>query len=449
MRYRLRSYSILFICVTCALFSIAQNPKVDSFKILLKTDKADTQKVNHLNWLAKELSNDDPDTAILLSGQAMQLSETLNWKKGIGSSCIWLAWCKALKGDYLKALDHDFKALRIGEELKDKKLISSALGGIGSIYWNQGDHAKALDYYFRALKLAEELSNKNGIAKHLGNIGLLYYYQANFAKALEYDLKALKMAEELGNKQLQANTLGNIGLLYSDQATSSTDPAGKKALQQKALDYYFNAMKISTQLGNKNYAAIALANIGTLYIETQNYPAAEKYLLQALEMDKEMGVKDGERQDEELISQLYTKTKRFELALQHYQRAMTLKDTLFNEEKDKEITRKEMNYEFEKKEAAARAEQEKQQAVAVAESRRQRLFLWLVVAIGGAVAVIAVIIFRALRITRRQKSFIEQQKKVVEEHQKEILDSIYYARRIQRSLLPTEKYILKHLKKIE
>jgi len=128
---------------------------------------------------------------------------------------------------------------------------------------------------------------------------------------------------------------------------------------------------------------------------------------------------------------------------------MDLKDTIFNEEKDKEITRKEMNYEFEKKEAAARAEQEKQQAVATAESRRQRLFLWLVVAIACAIAVIAIIIFRALRITRKQKSFIEQQKKLVEEHQKEILDSIYYARRIQRSLLPPKKYIEKSLNRLK
>jgi len=36
----------------------------------------------------------------------------------------------------------------------------------------------------------------------------------------------------------------------------------------------------------------------------------------------------------------------------------------------------------------------------------------------------------------------------VEEHQKEIIDSITYARRIQRSLLPTEKYIDKNLNRL-
>jgi hypothetical protein len=46
-------------------------------------------------------------------------------------------------------------------------------------------------------------------------------------------------------------------------------------------------------------------------------------------------------------------------------------------------------------------------------------------------------------VKARQKAEkqLSEQKKLIEEKQKEILDSIRYARRIQRSLLPTEKYI--------
>ena len=74
----------------------------------------------------------------------------------------------------------------------------------------------------------------------------------------------------------------------------------------------------------------------------------------------------------------------------------------------------------------------------------------------------AIFIFRSLRIARKQKDIIrirknilEQQKmevefqrQIVEEHQKDIIDSITYARRIQRSLLPTEKYIEKTLSRL-
>jgi hypothetical protein len=57
------------------------------------------------------------------------------------------------------------------------------------------------------------------------------------------------------------------------------------------------------------------------------------------------------------------------------------------------------------------------------------------------------------RVTNKQKKLIEEQKKIVEdqkhlvdEKQKEILDSIRYAKRIQDSLLPTETYIQKKLR---
>ena len=66
-------------------------------------------------------------------------------------------------------------------------------------------------------------------------------------------------------------------------------------------------------------------------------------------------------------------------------------------------------------------------------------------------------IFRSLRVTRKQKLFIERknretehQKAIIEVKNKDIMDSIRYAKRIQQSLLPTEKYIdrnINHLKK--
>jgi len=45
-----------------------------------------------------------------------------------------------------------------------------------------------------------------------------------------------------------------------------------------------------------------------------------------------------------------------------------------------------------------------------------------------------------------QKKLVEDQKNMVDIKQKEILDSIRYAKRIQTSLLPSEKYIARVLK---
>jgi hypothetical protein len=49
------------------------------------------------------------------------------------------------------------------------------------------------------------------------------------------------------------------------------------------------------------------------------------------------------------------------------------------------------------------------------------------------------------KIIQHQKKEVEAQKVLLEEKQKEILDSIRYAKRIQNSLLPTDKYIERKL----
>jgi len=171
-------------------------------------------------------------------------------------------------------------------------------------------------------------------------------------------------------------------------------------------------------------------------------------------------VLEGEMQTENTLSMLYTKTNRFQLALEHYRNSMSIKDTLFNIEKNSEVTRKEMNYEFDKKEAVAEAvhkkELENQQAIANEKSRKQSIITWSVIFGFILVATFAAFIFSSLRTTRKQKKIIElqkeqveKQKQIVENHQKEIIDSITYARRIQNSLLPTEKYIEKNIKRLK
>ncbi|MBI3501203.1 MAG: SpoIIE family protein phosphatase, partial [Bacteroidetes bacterium] len=91
--------------------------------------------------------------------------------------------------------------------------------------------------------------------------------------------------------------------------------------------------------------------------------------------------------------------------------------------------------------------------------RREKVIRYSVMGGLALMFIIAAIIFRSLRITRkqkniielqknevsRQKEMVEQQKKIVEEHQKEIIDSITYAKRLQEALLPPTDYVNKHL----
>ena len=451
----MQNYYNLFICskgikVLCVLFVFllslnslkAQNRTTDSLLTLLKKDKADTSKVNHSNKVCKEYINIGLyDTALHHSTAALQLSQKLNFKNGIASSYHNIGLVYYYQGDYPKALDCYLKALKMAEELGDKEGIANRLGNIGLVYSNQGDYPKALDYCLKALKMANELGDKKNIAIWLGSIGSGYSKQGGYPKALDYYFKALKMAEELGDKRVQAYTLSNIGTVYFNQADYS-----------KALDYDFNALKIAEELGDKRKQANTLSNIGWLYFKTGKFKEAEQYINRAIAINYSIGELNSLMSAEESLTTLYDTIGRHKEALFHYKKAMALKDTIFSQENKKELVRKEMNYEFDKKEAATKAENEKQQAIAEEKSRKQKLVLVLVSCVLILVFVFAAFIFRTLRITRKQKQIIEiknteteLQKKTIEEKNKDITASIHYAKHIQNALLREEEHVSMHL----
>jgi len=62
-----------------------------------------------------------------------------------------------------------------------------------------------------------------------------------------------------------------------------------------------------------------------------------------------------------------------------------------------------------------------------------------------AIGIYSAVLERCLNYFRMQQIRIEAQKKLIEEKNQEVMDSIRYARRIQTSLLPTTKYFSRHL----
>ncbi|HEX8515597.1 MAG TPA: tetratricopeptide repeat protein [Bacteroidia bacterium] len=449
---------VFFACIIVFLnisFSSAQN--IDSLLHLIEKDKEDTTKAIHLDQLNREYEEiGDFENGLKYGKASLDLSRKLNFRPGIADAHNNLGNIFSGQGEFPTAIDHYLKALKQYEELKDLEGVASAYGNIGSIYHSEADFLKALDYYQKAFAIAEKLGDKNRAAIQLGNLGIVYSDIPDYQKALDHLERALKLSEELKNKNMTGIWLGNIGTIYADQGD-----------YPKALDYFLRALKMREEVGNKFGIAKNLANIGSLYTYTGQFNEAEKYLKRSIEVNKEIGALDGLWRSEESLSLLYDTiakvqasrgnfagaTENYRLSIHHYKNSIYINDTLFNQERDKDITRKEMNFAFEKKEAATKAEHDKQIAVAEADKKRQQLVIW-----SGAVglllvALILVIVIRSLRVAKTQKALIEEQKeiveyqrKIVEEKHKEITDSINYAERIQRSFLATEEILDANLK---
>lgn len=63
-------------------------------------------------------------------------------------------------------------------------------------------------------------------------MGGIRYYQSNYPESIEYYYRALRLYDDLGDKGGQANCLNNIGNIYLDQAD-----------YDQALHYYQRALR--------------------------------------------------------------------------------------------------------------------------------------------------------------------------------------------------------------
>jgi tetratricopeptide (TPR) repeat protein len=515
-----KKYFILVLILFGSVFLFSQNRKIDSLLRVLRTQPNDTNRIFTLNALSWEIKNNNPDSSLVVAGEALKLAgeffekgkgkEKTTGRRGMANVYLNSGWYnymlgdfrnglkntgKALaiyteinnrtgeakaygnmgsifynQGDYLQALDNFFKSLKINESLlnsADKKTIfqvksriANDLGNIGNVYYSEGEMEKSLEFYFKALKIDSAVSNDVGVARHLGNIGSVYCDLGDITKSLEFDFRSLKTKEKAGYKNGIAKQLLNIGINYRLRGDSAIEKGNILYANtngyEKANEYFDKGLKIAEEVGDKNVIAAVFSGRGLVQLKLKKHKEAEQFLLKALAIDTVIGSMEGIKTENQTLSTLYSETGQFEKAFYHYKVFTRAKDSLFNEEKNKEITRKEMKYEFEKKEAETKAAQEKKSEADEVEKRKQKMILYIISTGLIIVLLLAAIIFRSLKLNQKknkiiteQKKLVEKQKDLVEEKQKEILDSIRYAKRIQTALIASEKYIERNLSKLQ
>lgn len=362
------------------------------------------------------------------------------------------------QGDYSKALEVYFKVLRLDEKAGIQRDIMLDHASIANVYFLQGEFEKALEYYGRSIASAKK-ENPDHYASILTNMAGVYTKQAQKAlnqeqkigyynKALSINKAALEIAEEIKNMSLIANVKANIAGIYLEQCDENEDPSRNKELSSLGMPYLKQALELTKQTGEQKLMVVILGNIGDAYSRLGNYKEAEESFLAALDIAYKIGVLENTKDCEIGLSELYTKMGKPVQALDHYKKYIEARDAIFNEENTKKDLRTEMSFEYEKKEAATKEVAAVAAAVAAEESKKQKIIIWSVVAGLFILMVFSVFVVRSLRLTTRQKQTIQEQKHIVEEKHKEITDSILYAKRIQRSLLPTEKYIDKSIKRL-
>ena len=176
------------------------------------------------------------------------------------------------------------KALKIAQSLNHKKEEGRCLINIGNYYLKLANYSEALNYYEKALLIMLNLQNRLDEAICLTNIGIIYENMGNYERALDYLKKALEIDKQLGNDFYIAMDLNNIGATFRTKGLISKN--NEDFL--KALDNFYECLKLTRKTGYKRAEVEVLNNIGTVHTDLENYYKALEYFQSGYKLAEEI-----------------------------------------------------------------------------------------------------------------------------------------------------------------
>lgn len=369
----------------------------------------------------------DYDKGLIYSKKALQLAKSVDYKSGEANVLNNIGIIYDYQGRDATALKNLFKSLRLYESLNDKDGIAYVCSNIGLIYADQNNFEKALHYHKRSLKIRKKLGVESGVSASYNNIGIVYMYQGNYDDALFNYFKSAAIDKQLGDNYGLADTYTNVGVCYM------------RKNQYDSAEYYFKlTLPIRESFDDKMGIANSYNNIGSLYKDMGRYDDARIWLDKGIRLGKEIGANEIVKYGYQAKYQLAEKTGDYRDAFNNFKLFIKYGDIITNSVHTREQTQAEMQYRFDKQQAKEKYLQQKKEFV-------NQVILWSVIILVIIISFFSVSLYKRWKIARDQQLLIEEKNQLLEHKNREILDSISYAKRIQSAILPPEKLVKEFL----
>ncbi|WP_299453569.1 tetratricopeptide repeat protein [uncultured Microscilla sp.] len=484
----------------------AQNSQIDSLKTLLLASKPDTHRLHLLNELSKAYFKISSDTVRFFALREKQLAQKLkqaywhaNAENNLGNSWFF-------KADYARALQHYRQALQLYQSIKNERGISSVYNNLGNIEKALGNYPKALDYYQQGLIIQEKIQDLRLLGVSYNNIGIIFKRQGEYNKAITYYLKSLQIRRKIQNYKGIVSCYTNLGVVYNKlkQYTKGLFYC-KKSLhlaQQLKLNralYYNNVGYTFFKLNQPDSALVYIQqgyavpeknkdklgkmrtylHLAWVYYAQKAYEKTIFVAKQGLTIAQQLNRRDEVSHLSHILFQSHQQLAHYQLALKYYLLHTQTKDSLVNDSKTKEITRLELSYAFDKKQAFLKMQQKvKEQKIRMDNEKKlvqERWYLFSALAGVLVLMIISTFVFRSRQIQKQlngqlvkqkdelvvlneelrqtqdeitaQHDHIEQQNKALMEYKYNTEGSVRAARNIQLALLPFEKDLAQVFKK--
>ncbi len=327
--FRLRSVCLFVLLLVNPDHGFPQKQEADSVLQLLKRAKEDSNKVKLLTNLADFVYLRKPDTALIISLNALALAKRIKYE---GSEYQWLLTVIAKTyskiGNYPRALEIDFEILQKEEnrKVKDYENLATILMSIGNVYNNEGDIRNALSYYLKSDSIIQE-----------NNIGYLKYYSYfNIGEA--YDkLNILDSAFLFySSSKREADTMSKDYLIGPPQM-GLAQVYRKQSNFMLANSNYRSAINHLTSAENDKLLCDAKLGLGKLYDAFKRPDSAIYFAKLSFELAKKDGFPSQQFEAAKFLRQVYSRLNKIDSAFAYVMIEKDLNDTINSANRIKEL----------------------------------------------------------------------------------------------------------------
>jgi tetratricopeptide (TPR) repeat protein len=321
--------ALFFINFLCCVYG--QSKKIDSLKHLLSISQSNTSTVLLRASLAQCYVYNRPDSSFILAKSALYLAKSINYEEGEARCYKQIGEALQEMGNYPGAMDAYLTHLRLSEKLDMQFSVAEALINIGLIYEDQAEYRQAINYTLKANTVIDGIQDKKienyDLTKDviLINAGYGYYLVNQLDSALDYEQQAYELALKIHNIDNMGDILQNLGLIQ--------DRLNNKPL---AITYLRMSVQSSENTSDSTTLTDTYMSIARFFNASKNTDSTIFYAKKALATAKASLYIKGVLDASNILSNIYGSTDKT-LAYDYLKTATIAKDSLFNQEKVKQV----------------------------------------------------------------------------------------------------------------
>lgn len=202
---------------------------------------------------------------------------------------------------------------------------------------NTASGISKIELLLRTAKAEEGINNENTVlfatkAYHIAKAEGLVQYQLqslilmargslslnNFISCVQMAEEGIMLAQRHKLRKEEAIMKGILGVVYAETGNSD-----------KSAQYYFDALSIFEEIGDKTEVGLTLGNLGADFLNQKSYDKALQYMNRALEIANEMGDKQGVAQQYNNMAGVFmSKPDSYNLALTYFKKALMVNNEI-------------------------------------------------------------------------------------------------------------------------